>query len=88
MRVLKVQGKGRVSVEPDLVTLSFKVETKARDYAECLRNLNARAEDLRASMTAAGLNRAELKTSAFSVRVRRSTRAKSTSSPVTAHRTT
>ncbi|MCX6875326.1 MAG: SIMPL domain-containing protein [Verrucomicrobia bacterium] len=69
MRLLKVQGKGRVSVEPDLVTLSFEVETKAGDYAECLQNLNARAEDLRASMTAAGLDRADLKTSDFSVRV-------------------
>lgn len=69
MRVLKVQGKGRVSVEPDLVTLSFEVEVSDPDYAKCLGNLNERAEDLRASMTAAGLNRAELKTSDFSVRV-------------------
>jgi hypothetical protein len=69
MRVLKVQGKGRVSIEPDLVTLSFEVETQAMDYEECLRGLNARAEDLRASMTAAGLDRAEMKTTAFAVRV-------------------
>ena len=69
MRLLKVQGKGRVSVEPDLVTLSFEVETKTSDYVECLQNLNARAEDLRASMTAAGLDRTDLKTSDFSVRV-------------------
>lgn len=69
MRILKVQGKGHVSVEPDLVTLSFEVDTTAKDYAECLRKLNEQTEDLRASMTAAGLGRAELKTSAFSVRV-------------------
>jgi uncharacterized protein YggE len=69
MRLLKVQGKGRVNVEPDLVVLSFGVETKARDYAECLQDLNARAEDLRSSMTVGGLDRAKLKTSAFNVRV-------------------
>ena len=69
MRILKVQGKGRVNAEPDLITLSFEVETKAKDYEECLRNLNARTEDLRASMTAAQLDRTELKTTAFSVRV-------------------
>ncbi len=69
MRMLKVQGKGRVNLEPDVVTLSFDVETKSKDYAECLQSLNARAEDLRTSMTAAGLDRAELKTSAFNVRV-------------------
>lgn len=69
MRVLKVQGKGRVNVEPDLISLSFEVETKAKDYAECLRGLNTRTEDLRASMTATGLDRTELKTTAFAVRV-------------------
>jgi uncharacterized protein YggE len=69
MRVLKVQGKGRISVEPDLVTLSFDVATSAKEYAVCLCDLNVRAEDLRVSMAAAGLDRTELKTSDFSVRV-------------------
>jgi uncharacterized protein len=69
MRVLKVQGKGQVSLEPDMLTLSFDVETKARDYEACLNTLNARAEDLRRSMLASGLERTELKTSAFNVRV-------------------
>ncbi len=69
MRLLKVQGKGYVTTEPDMVTLSFDVEVKVRDYEECLRTLNARADDLRQSMTASGLARAQLKTSAFNVRV-------------------
>jgi uncharacterized protein YggE len=69
MRILKVQGKGRVNAEPDLITLSFEIEIKAKDYEECLRRLNARTEDLRASMTAAQLDRTELKTTAFNVRV-------------------
>jgi uncharacterized protein YggE len=69
MRVLKVQGKGRVSVEPDLTTLSFYVAVQARDYAECLRNLNASVEDLRAGMAESGLERAQLKTSAYNVHV-------------------
>ena len=69
MRLMKVQGKGYVSAEPDMVTLSFGVESKARDYEESVRNLNARAEDLRASMSASGLDRARLKTTSFSVRV-------------------
>jgi uncharacterized protein YggE len=69
MRLLKVQGKGHVNTEPDLVTLSFDVEAKARDYEESLRTLNSQADDLRGSITAAGLDRNTLKTSAFSVRV-------------------
>ena len=69
MRLLKVQGKGHVSVEPDLVTLSFDVSIQAKDYAQCLDALNARTEDLRKSMADSGLNRAQLKTSAFNVEV-------------------
>lgn len=69
MRVLKVQGTGRVSVEPDMVTLSFDVAVRDEDYEESLRCLNAQVEDLRASMTASGLDRTELKTSNFSVSV-------------------
>ncbi len=70
MRSLKVQGKGRVSTEPDIVTLSFDVEVEELDYEECLRTLNTRAEDLRQSMVASGLEKTNLKTSSFSVRVR------------------
>ncbi len=69
MRLLKVQGKGQVTTEPDMVTLSFDVVAKVRDYGECLRTLNARADDLRQSMAASGLSRAQLKTSAFNVQV-------------------
>ncbi len=69
MSVIKVDGKGYIATEPDIVKLSFYVETKARDYEECLRTLNARTEDLRQSMEASGLARVQLKTSNFKVRV-------------------
>lgn len=69
MRLLKVQGKGRVSVEPDMVTISFNVEVNEIDYGDCLRILNEQTEDLRGSMTASGLDAGILKTSAFNVRV-------------------
>jgi uncharacterized protein YggE len=68
MRILKVQGKGRVNVEPDLVTLSFQIESKEVDYAECLLALNTHTEDVRTSITAVGLDRTALKTTAFAVR--------------------
>ncbi len=67
MRVIKVQGKGHVSVQPDLVTLAFTVESKAMDYGECISLLHARTENLRVSMTKSGLDRVSLKTSAFNV---------------------
>jgi hypothetical protein len=68
MRLLKVQGKGWVATEPDLVMLSFGVESKAQEYAECIRTLKVRTDSLRASMKAAKIDRAGLKTSSFSVR--------------------
>ena len=69
MRTMKVQGKGYVTTEPDIVILSFDVEVKVWEYEECLHTLNARTEDLRQSMIASGLDRAKLKTSAFTVRI-------------------
>jgi len=69
MRILKVQGKGQVAAEPDLIMISFDIESKAKDYEESLRQLNTRVDDLRGSMSASGLDRARLKTTAYNVRV-------------------
>jgi uncharacterized protein YggE len=69
MRVLKVQGRGQVSVEPDVVTLSFNVENTASDYAECLKGLNKQTEDLRRNMSASGLLNAKLKTSYYNISI-------------------
>ena len=69
MRVLNVQGRGQVSVEPDVVTLSFNVENTASDYAECLKGLNKQTEDLRRNMSASGLLNAKLKTSYYNISI-------------------
>ena len=67
MRILRVQGKGNVSKEPDMVTLSFEVESLSMDYEESLNNLNAQVEDLRKNMEASGLDRVQLKTAHFNL---------------------
>ena len=69
MNTIQVQGKGRVSAEPDIVILSFDVNVKARDYEECLRKLTAQTSDLRSDLVVAGLDKAQLKTSAFNVSI-------------------
>ena len=69
MRMVRVQGRGYVSAEPDIVTLSFQVEVKAWEYAECLRELNERTEELRAGIESAGVDRKDLKTTSFRVGV-------------------
>lgn len=71
MRTLNVQGRACLSVVPDLVTLSFAVEITAKDYGHCLGELNLRAEFLRSSLVAAGIDRAEVKTSNFAVSMER-----------------
>jgi uncharacterized protein YggE len=69
MRVIKVQGKGRVTVQPDTVVITFDVEEKAREYKDCLNNLNQKTTMLRSDIEAIGRAGSELKTSNFSLRV-------------------
>jgi uncharacterized protein YggE len=67
MRIIKVTGRGKATAEPDIVILSLRIETKAKEYAACLSELNHRTDDLRASITASGIERTELKTENFNV---------------------
>lgn len=67
MGVLKVQGKGTVFAEPDIVTLSFEVAAKDWEYAESVQELNKRTDALRSSVESVGHDRTELKTTSFSV---------------------
>ncbi len=68
MKTIKVLGKGNVSCPPDAVILSFEIECKSYEYAHCLKELNARTDDLRKCMKAASTDRASLKTTSFNVR--------------------
>ena len=69
MGSITVKGKGYALAPPDTVTLSFGVGSKARDYADCLDNLNERTAALRDS--ASGVDCAELKTTDPGVEIER-----------------
>jgi len=69
MGVITVKGRGYVSAQPDVVTLSFTTGSKARDYAECVDSLNGRTAALRRDLSASGADCAELKTADFRVDV-------------------
>jgi uncharacterized protein YggE len=69
MRIIKVQGKGKVAVQPDTVVITFDVEEKNREYKDCINNLNQRTTALRSDIEAVGRGGSELKTSNFSLRV-------------------
>lgn len=67
MRVIKVQGRGRINATPDIVRLSLGVAAQSRDYEESVRLLNKQVEKLIESIVAAGLERHHLKTKRFYV---------------------
>ena len=69
MRIMKVQGKGKVFVPPDIVVINFEVEEQANDYAECLNKLNRRATSLRTDLKSVGRGKTKLKTTNFSIKV-------------------
>ena len=69
MRVVRVQGKGRVSTEPDICVLSFSVEELTKEYGDCMSNLNQRTEQLRKGLRASGINIHDVKTTDFNIRV-------------------
>ncbi|MCC5850929.1 MAG: SIMPL domain-containing protein [Verrucomicrobia bacterium] len=68
MRTLKVQGKGRVTAEPEIVILKFDLAAKSNRYEEALRSLSAKTDGLLLGLKSAGLQREQLKTSDFVVR--------------------
>ena len=61
MRELKVQGIGKVAVEPDVVVLSFKVEADSGEYSKTVKKLNKRADDLRKNLMDVGIEKVKIK---------------------------
>lgn len=67
MGLLKVEGRGRATAEPDTVEMSFEVQTQASKYTAAFEELNRRTESLRASLQSAGVERKDVKTTDFGV---------------------
>ena len=68
MRTLKVEGKGEVTVTPDLCKYSIRICKKNSDYSSCYNELNDNSDKLRKLFVKAGIPADEIKTSNFSVR--------------------
>ena len=67
MRVLKVQGKGSVSVPPDTAVFSFEILAEHKKYKACHENLNRRVALLRQELADCGIARTEVKTTNYRV---------------------
>lgn len=69
-RVVTVQGRAELSVEPDTAVLRFIVEGFDPSYDAAMNELNGRVGALRRDLEAAGIERDRLKTTRFEVEAR------------------
>ena len=67
MRTLKVEGKGEVTVTPDVCKYSIRICKKNSDYSSCYNELNDDSVKLRELLVKSGISADEIKTSIFSV---------------------
>ncbi len=67
MRVIRVTGKGRLQVKPDMTRITVNLTGVCREYGETLRRSSRDTERLRELLTGFGFERSELKTLKFNV---------------------
>ncbi len=67
-RKLQITGRGKLSVTPDTIFLSFNVSSQRNEYEETIIALNQQVEELRIAVEREGVERKKLKTTNFSVR--------------------
>ena len=66
-KTMKVTGKGKLSVKPDLIRLLLDVQKVCETYEEALRESTAQTEHLKDSLESLGFARTDLKTLRFHV---------------------
>ena len=67
MRTIRVTGKGKIKVKPDMTRITLSVEGVYPDYGETLRRSSEDTEVLKDFLTGFGFERSDLKTLNFSV---------------------
>ena len=67
MRTIKVTGRGRLKLRPDLTVITLSLNGGSEDYADTLRRSSKDTERLRDVLAGLGFDRAELKTLSFHV---------------------
>ena len=66
-RTIKVTGKGKISVKPDLIQLNINAGEVYQDYSEAVKRSAEETEIVREALTRAGLDPKELKTVSFGI---------------------
>lgn len=67
MRLMNVQGVGKITIQPNIVIISFRMKSSCKEYSDTLKVLNHQTESLRKSLDLIGIDRAKLKTTDFEI---------------------
>ena len=67
MRTIRVTGKGRINVKPDMTRITLSLEGSYPEYGETLRRSSQDTERLKDLLAGFGFERSDLKTLNFSV---------------------
>ena len=66
-RKIRVTGKGKISIKPDLIRLNIKASDVLKKYEDCINKSSKSIKDIREIIKNSGLNSNDLKTTEFSV---------------------
>ena len=66
-RTIRVTGKGKISVKPDLIQLNINAGEVYQDYSEAVKKSAEETEIVREALNSAGLDPKELKTVSFGI---------------------
>ncbi|WP_049691144.1 SIMPL domain-containing protein [Anaerococcus jeddahensis] len=66
-RKIRVTGKGKISIKPDLIRLNIKASDVLKKYEDCINKSSKSIKELRKIIENSGLNPKDLKTTEFSV---------------------
>ena len=67
MRTIRVTGKGKIKVKPDMTRITMSLEGIYPEYGEALRHSSLNTEHLKDVLSAFGFERSDLKTLNFNV---------------------
>lgn len=67
MRTIRVTGKGKIKVKPDMTRLTITLEGLEKEYAETLERSSKDTGKLKAALEKFGFDRSDVKTLSFSV---------------------
>lgn len=67
MRTIKVTGKGKIKVRPDVTRITLNLEGKYKDYSDTLERSSEETEMLKNVLEPFGFGRSDLKTLSFNI---------------------